>query len=123
MDSEVSHDEPKLTPIIRVAPISFGNIFSWAHAVLGQSWGTLALAALTLTLYSIVVGFITNLIDTAIFGQNFVGYFSPLSVLHSVFIAAPLSVGPIYIAAQSFRGEPASFADIFIGFRRSRWLV
>lgn len=117
MDSRVS-DGPGLNPIIRVAPISFGNVLSWAHAVLGQSWGTLALAALTLTIYNLVVGLITNLLDAALFGQNIAGYVSPLSVLHSVLIVAPLSVGPIYIAAQSFRGEQVSFADIFIGFRR-----
>lgn len=115
---QISLDDRELNPIAAVDRVSFGNIFSWAHAVLGARWGILALAALVLTVYNFAAQIITSLVDTALFGQTIVAFFSPLTVIHSVLVVAPLGVGPIYIAARTFRGEYAGFDDIFIGFHR-----
>lgn len=112
--------EQGLHPLSPVDRISFPNIFSWAHAVLSARWGLLALTALVIVIYNFIASIVTVVIDGVIFGTDMTQYFSPTNFVHSLLITAPLGVGPIYMAAKIFRGEPAGFEDFFIGFQR--WL-
>ncbi|HCT46083.1 MAG: hypothetical protein CMJ35_01705 [Phycisphaerae bacterium] len=105
-----------LSPIAPIGRISIGSVFSSAHAVLAERWGTLVGCAALIIIYGFIVGIVITLLDNMIFGID--AMVRPFEMLHSILITGPLSVGPIYIACRTFRGQHSIFADILIGFRR-----
>ncbi|MFG0245500.1 MAG: hypothetical protein ACF8MF_05540 [Phycisphaerales bacterium JB052] len=118
MSSHADKSAPlqSLSPIAPMGRVSIRNVFSWAHAILGERWGTLVGCAALIFIYGMIAGILINLIDSFLFG--FDAMVRPFELLHSVLITGPLSVGPIYIACRTFRGQHSNFSDILIGFRR-----
>ncbi|MHA7812795.1 MAG: hypothetical protein ACX94C_05315 [Phycisphaerales bacterium] len=112
--AQTLHD---LEPIDNIDQITFGNIFRWAHRVMGDRWALLVGCAALLVIYEIIASMFLSIVGQYLIG-SFVS-FNPLEFLHSIFVLGPLSVGPAYIAARTFRGQNTSISDIWIGF--SRW--
>ncbi len=114
-EHQAMHIEP-LDPIANIERVTFGNIFGWSHRVMSWKWGLLVGCAASLVIYEFVVSFFLSMAIQFAFGTGVL--FNPLEFLHSILVIAPLSVGPIYIAAKIFRGQRAVFDDIWIGFTR-----
>jgi hypothetical protein len=99
-----------------IEQVTFGRVFSWAHTVLGNRWGMLVGCAAFIFFYGMISGIVVAFFDGMLVGFN--SMFKPLEFLHNVLVIGPLSVGPIYISARLFRGQNATFNDIWIGFTR-----
>jgi uncharacterized membrane protein len=104
------------TPFVPPVRPTAGNIFSISHRLYAARWGLIVGVSVTAFVLSWVLGLLTGLMDLALVGTD--AYFNPLSTLSQILVGAPLLVGPLYVTARLFRGEPAEFADLFVGFRR-----
>lgn len=103
---------PLAAPVLPTAR----NILSLAHQTYASRWGLIVGASVTALVLSWVIGFVAGLLDLAIVGSD--ALITPVSALAQILVITPLAIGPIYIAVRLFRGEPAEFGDLTVGFRR-----
>lgn len=109
---ETDPTTPLAAPVLPTAR----NILSLAHQTYASRWGLIVGASVTALVLIWVIGFVSGLLDLAIVGSD--ALIQPVATLAQILVITPLAVGPMYIAARLFRGEPAEFGDLTIGFTR-----
>jgi uncharacterized membrane protein len=97
-------------------PPTASAIFSLAHKLYAARWGLIVGVSVTAFLVIGLLGLITGLIDSALVGPD--SMFDPISALSQILVGTPLLLGPLYVTARLFRGEPADYKDLLVGFRR-----
>lgn len=109
-------DRSHTTPFVPPVPPTFGNIFAISHQLYAARWGLTVGVCVVAIILNMLLSLFAGVLDALIVGSD--ASFNPVSTLSQILLGAPLLVGPLYVAARLFRGEPAEFSDLFIGFRR-----
>ncbi len=104
-----------------VPDLTIGSLLSNGHRTLTNHYGTILGAVLVVLLLYFVAGFITNLIDGALVGED--ALIAPMSLITQVLLLGPLGVGTGMLAAMRFRDGSGDLNTVFIGFTRYPQMV
>jgi uncharacterized membrane protein len=109
-------DDPRGTLFATPVRPTIGAIFSIAHRLYSARWGLVVGVSVVAIVLNIVLSALAGVFDRLLVGPNTL--IRPATLLAQTLVGAPLVVGPLYVVVRIFRGEPAEFTDMFIGFQR-----